>query len=166
MGNRSQGFTLIELLTTLAIAGVVISMAVPAFETLITRSRQQALLDQTWTAIQSTRAAAVMRKESVEICGTKDSATCNSDWVDGWLIRSTGSQQVFNVTRLRLGEQLQWKGLGKSVQFRSNGTTLNNGAFFQCHDTKVAWQLKLSRQGRLRKASAEENAGSTFCRDR
>ena len=166
MANRSQGFTLIELLTTMAIAGVVISLAAPTLDTLITRSRQKALLDQVWSAIQSTRAAAVIRKESVEICGSKDSATCNSDWVGGWLIRNTCSLQVLHVTQLSIEDQLRWKGLGKRVQFRSNGTTLNNGTFFQCHDTKVAWQLKLSRQGRVRETSARENADSTLCSDR
>lgn len=163
MANRNQGFTLIELLITLAVLGIVVSMAVPAVETLITRSRQEALLDEFWTAVQGARAAAVMRKESIEICASNDATSCVSDWTAGWLVHSPGTQEILNVTLLAPGHDVRWKGMGQSVRFRSNGTTLNNGSFYQCHDSKVAWQLKLSRQGRLRQLPADEYKDSTLC---
>ncbi|MCQ2048333.1 MULTISPECIES: GspH/FimT family pseudopilin [Stutzerimonas stutzeri subgroup] len=163
MANRNQGFTLIELLITLAVLGIVVSMAVPAVETLITRSRQEALLEELWSAVQGARAAAVMRKEPIEICASKDATSCVSNWTGGWLVHSPGAQKILNVTLLAPGNDIRWKGMGQSVRFRSNGTTLNNGSFYQCHDSKVAWQLKLSRQGRLRKVPADEHKDSTLC---
>jgi type IV fimbrial biogenesis protein FimT len=163
MANRNQGFTLIELLITLAVLGVVVSVAVPAVETLISRNRQKALLEELWSAVQGARAAAVMRKEPIEICASKDATSCVSDWTGGWLVHSPGAQKVLNVTLLAPGSDVRWKGMGQSVRFRSNGTTLNNGSFYHCHDSKVAWQLKLSRQGRLRKVPADEYKNSTLC---
>ncbi|MCD1639166.1 GspH/FimT family pseudopilin [Pseudomonas stutzeri] len=163
MPNRGQGFTLVELLITVSVLGIVVSMAVPAVETLITRSRQKALLEELWTAVQGARAAAVMRKEPIEICASKDATNCVSDWTGGWLIHSPGAQKTLNVTQLAPGNDVRWKGMGQSIRFRSNGTTLNNGSFYQCHDSKVAWQLKLSRQGRLRKVPAVEYKDSTLC---
>lgn len=163
MPNRGQGFTLVELLITVSVLGIVVSMAVPAVETLITRSRQNALLEELWTAVQGARAAAVMRKEPVEICASKDATSCASDWTGGWLVHSPGAQKILNVTLLAPGNDVRWKGMGQSIRFRSNGTTLNNGSFYQCHDSKVAWQLKLSRQGRLRKVPAVDYKDSTLC---
>lgn len=62
MSNRNQGFTLVELVITLAILGVIVSIAVPAVKTLITQNRQNALLKELWSAVQGARAAAIMRK--------------------------------------------------------------------------------------------------------
>ncbi|BCY01090.1 prepilin-type N-terminal cleavage/methylation domain-containing protein [Stutzerimonas stutzeri] len=156
MSNRNQGFTLVELVITLAILGVVVSIAVPAVETLITQNRQNALLKELWAAVQGARAAAIMRKEPIEICASKDGTSCVSDWKGGWLVRSPSAQKTLNVNLLASGNDIRWRGMGQSVRFRSNGTTLNNGSFYQCHDSKVAWQLKLNRQGRLRKVPANE----------
>lgn len=107
--------------------------------------------------MQNARAIAVVQAETIELCGTNDAANCTSDWTNGWLVQRPASQQVLNATLIPTIDQLRWKGLGKSIRFRSNGTTVNNGTFYQCHRQKVAWQLKLSRQGRLRLTTQAEN---------
>ncbi|EXF46429.1 type 4 fimbrial biogenesis protein FimT [Pseudomonas sp. BAY1663] len=164
MANRNQGFTLIELIVTLSILTIVVSIAFPVFTEMVARSRQQALLNDVWSTVQNARVTAVLHRETIEICGSKDTVNCTSDWSDGWLVHSPGRQQARNLTQLPSSDQLRWRGLGKNIRFRSNGTTLNNGTFYQCHKQKLAWQLKLSRQGRLRIATpAENNKEQAIC---
>ncbi len=46
MMNRDQGFTLVELMITLTLLAIVANIALPAVDTLMTRNRQQALMEQ------------------------------------------------------------------------------------------------------------------------
>ncbi|MBU0811650.1 MAG: GspH/FimT family pseudopilin [Gammaproteobacteria bacterium] len=160
MPNRDQGFTLIELLITLSVLTVIISMAVPAMADLIARSRQQALLTQIQNTIQKARAKAVLHRQTILICGTSDTTNCVSDWRNGWLTQTEKTGQVLAVTQLPTADELRWSGFGdQRIRFYENGTSpWSNGRFYQCYKQRVAWQLILSRQGRLRQGTAEENA--------
>lgn len=160
MPNRDQGFTLIELLITLSILTVVISMAVPAMADLIARSRQQALLTQIQNTIQKARAKAVLHRQTILICGTNDTTNCISDWRNGWLTQTETTGQVLDVTQLPTADELRWSGFGdQRIRFYDNGTSpWSNGRFYQCYKQRVAWQLILSRQGRLRQGTAADNA--------
>ncbi|WP_222910740.1 GspH/FimT family pseudopilin [Pseudomonas sp. DNDY-54] len=160
MPNRDQGFTLIELLITLSILTVVISMAVPAMADLIARSRQQALLTHIQNTIQKARAKAVLHRQTILICGTSDTTNCISDWRNGWLTQTETTGQVLDVTQLSTADELRWSGFGdQRIRFYENGTSpWSNGRFYQCYKQRVAWQLILSRQGRLRQGTAADNA--------
>lgn len=158
MPNRNQGFSLIELMVTLSLLAIFVSIAIPALGGLADRNRQQALRQALWTAIQTARAAAVLNHETIEICGSDDGTTCNADWTSGWLIRSVSAGRTLSIMQPPEAVGLRWKGLGGSIRFRSTGAApLSNGTFFQCYESETAWQLKLSRQGRLRLTSASEN---------
>ncbi|WP_079203207.1 GspH/FimT family pseudopilin [Pseudomonas sp. CC6-YY-74] len=157
--NRPQGFTLIELLTTLALIAIASSMAVPAFAELIASNRQQTLRDHVQHAIQNARVTAIMQRKAVELCGSSDTRTCNANWANGWLTQVMATQNVLSVVQLPTPGELRWSGFSKSIRFHANGTTAaSNGRFYQCHKQKLAWQLILNRQGRLRVGSPAENS--------
>ncbi len=160
MTNRNQGFTLIELLITLSILTIVISIAVPAMADLIARNRQQVLLNQVQDAIQKARAKAVLHRQTIVLCGTRDTTSCISDWRNGWLTQSETTGQVLAVTQLPAADELRWSGFGdQRIRFYDNGTSpWSNGRFYQCYKQRIAWQLILSRQGRLRQGTAADNA--------
>lgn len=165
MPNRNQGFTLIEMTITLSILVLLISIAVPAVSELIEKNRHQALREALWTALQSARATAVIRRETIDVCGSKSGTSCSSDWTGGWLVRSVSKGRILSATQLPANSELRWKGLGHSVRFLSNGATpMSNGTFYQCNKQRSVWQLKLSRQGRLRLATeSENNRDSSLC---
>ena len=160
MPNTKQGFTLIELMITLAILAIVITMAVPAMGKLIATNRQQALLAQVYDAIQRARSTAVLHRQTIVLCGTTDATTCSSDWAAGWLTRTEATGEILNITLLPAADELRWNGFGdKRIRFHGNGTSpLSTGRFYQCHDQRIAWQLILSRQGRLRLGTAADDA--------
>jgi len=160
MANRNQGFTLIELLITLSILTIAISIAVPAMADFIARNRQQVLLNQVQDAIQKARIKAVLHRQTIVLCGTADTASCSGSWANGWMTRTETPDKVLDVTQLASANELRWSGFGdQRIRFYENGTSpWSNGRFYQCYKQRIAWQLILSRQGRLRQGTAADNA--------
>lgn len=157
MTDQDQGFTLVELLITLVLLAILANIAVPAFDGLITRNRQQALLEQVETILNNARADAVLKRRTVEICGSPNGQTCSANWASGWLVR-TLDDQVLQLTQLPDQDDLRWSGFQQSIRFRDNGSSpTGNGRFYQCDKDEVAWQLILNRQGRLRQGTPAEN---------
>ncbi len=159
MMNRNQGFTLIELLISLSILTIAISMAVPAMADLIARNRQQILLTQVQNAIQKARTKAVLYRQTIVLCGTEDTISCSGNWANGWMTRTEATEKILDITQLAAADELRWSGFGdQRILFYDNGTTpWSNGRFYQCYKQRIAWQLILSRQGRLRQGTATDN---------
>lgn len=165
MANRSQGFTLIDLVVTLSILSIVVAIAIPALGNMIEKSRQEALKDEVESTLHNARTQAVLRRHTIEICGSGDGETCSANWADGWLVRTT-TGQTLQLTQLPHQAELSWIGFSESIRFRDNGAApASNGRFYQCHGKQVAWQVVVSRQGRIRQASEAENtAQASLCR--
>lgn len=166
MPNKDQGFTLVELLITISLIAVISSMAMPALADLIAYNRQQALLTKVQDAIQKARSKAVLHRQTVVLCGSSDATSCSSDWSKGWLTLVETTQEVLDVTQLPTTDELRWSGFGnRRIRFYANGTSpLSNGRFYQCYKQRIAWQLILSRQGRLRQGSkAEDTSKISLC---
>lgn len=157
MLNRDQGFTLIELMITLALLAIVANIAVPALDGLLTRNRQQALMEQVESIINHARTEAILQRRTIEVCGSIDGKACSASWSNGWLVRASDGR-VMQLTQLPSHDALRWSGFQQSIRFHNNGSSpISNGRFYQCHKQKVAWQLVLNRQGRLRQGTAAEN---------
>ncbi|WP_278390378.1 pilus assembly FimT family protein [Stutzerimonas kunmingensis] len=109
MANRGQGFTLIDLVVTLSILSVVAAIAIPALGNMIERSRQEALKDEAESTLHNARTQAVLRRHTIEICGSGDGETCSANWTDGWLVR-TSAGQILQLTQLPHHSELSWTG--------------------------------------------------------
>jgi len=158
MVNRDQGFTLVELMITLTLLAIVANIALPAVDTLMTRNRQQALMEQVAAVLNNARAEAILQRRTVEICGSSDGITCSASWANGWLVRVPGGR-VMQLSQLPSHDALRWSGFQQTIRFHNNGSSpISNGRFYQCYKQKMAWQLVLSRQGRLRQGTSAENA--------
>jgi prepilin-type N-terminal cleavage/methylation domain-containing protein len=59
---RQAGFTMIELMTTMVVAGVLLVLAVPAFNDLLARRRLEGVATDLSTDLQFARTAAVTRR--------------------------------------------------------------------------------------------------------
>jgi len=149
-------------MVTLLVLGVVATIAIPAFGNMIEKSRQEALKDEIENILHNARAQAVLQRRTIEICGSEDGATCSANWTDGWLVRTTRGQ-VLQLTQLPHHDELNWVGFSDSIRFLDNGASpSSNGRFYQCSGEQIAWQVVVSRQGRIRQSSEAENISKAY----
>ncbi|WP_287029018.1 GspH/FimT family pseudopilin [Pseudomonas sp. UBA6310] len=167
--DQAKGFTLLELLIAVALLGVLLGLAAPAFSELIQRNRSEALQNQLMSTLHMARAHAVENRHEVEVCGSSDGTACDNAWSKGWLIHypESGSTPLF-FTPMSNGVQLKWAGLSQKIRFESGGLAVtSNGTFSSCSmHQEIEWQIKLNRQGRARTLTAEAvaSAGGYRCK--
>lgn len=87
MRNQS-GFTLIELMVALVILVILITVAVPSFQSVVASNRLVEARDQALAAIQYAKGEAVARNRPVSVCPSADGNTCGTaaNWPDGWIV--------------------------------------------------------------------------------
>ncbi len=83
---QQQGFTLIELMVTLTVAGILIGVAVPSFQSFIKRNQAESLQSQVASAVATARTEAASRNTFISICASDDGASCGGDWNNGWIV--------------------------------------------------------------------------------
>ena len=89
VGRLEAGFTLIELLVTLAVAGILLTLAVPSFTAIINNNRLVSQTNELVAAIQLTRMEAVRTNARGVVCRSTDGSTCVAaagawtKWVSG-----------------------------------------------------------------------------------
>lgn len=168
---RSRGFSLAELLVSLCLLAVLASLATPSLIQLVQRNRQDNLRHSLTSHLRATRSEAIALARRIELCGSSTGQTCDSAWEKGWLIRDPASNTRLRYSPLSSGENLTWVGASlasQSITYQANGTTVsNNGRFILCNaDRRVAWQLVINRQGRVRHNEGLESgqSDSVLCR--
>lgn len=155
--HPQRAFTLVELMITLALLAILATVAVPAFAELIARNRQLALQDEMLAALNYTRAQAVLSNSVVELCGSGNGSSCQTDWSQGWIIRQASDGKVLRFSQQASGSSLRWRGFRQHVDFAGNGIGFaSNGSFFECDQQKLAWLIVLNRQGRARIGNAAD----------
>ncbi len=74
----SEGFTILELMTTVAIAGILVSVAMPGFTYTIKSNRLTSINNDLVSALNLARSEAVKRNQQVIVRKT------GINWEDGW----------------------------------------------------------------------------------
>ncbi len=76
--GKSSGFTLVELMITLAIAGILVAVGIPSFNSTISDSRLTSYANDFVTALNLARSEAIKRGQPVSI------RKSNANWESGW----------------------------------------------------------------------------------
>jgi len=183
-GQRAStsGFTAIELLITVAIVGVVASLAVPALRDLVLNNRAVSRINEFVAAVNLARNEAVKRGTPVTLCASAspqaDKPACNGrkQWEKGWILfadydrdakpdTGTGACRTGEDCLLRVWEgsddmtlragrtRITFDGLGASRGF--------NATWRLCDErgAQAARAVVLSPSGRLRRAVDSDGNG-------
>lgn len=84
----SRGFTLVELVIAVLILAILVSLALPSFQSTIRSNRLSASTNQLVSAISLARSEAIKNTSGAGVCSSSDGASCAgvADWSVGWLV--------------------------------------------------------------------------------
>jgi len=173
MTVSSRGFTIYELLVTLALAGILVTLAAPTFGILSARSRQTTEINALFHAFHVARKESIMRRRVVSICPSDDGLTCGRgvDWSAGWLVfyDPTGTGWTGDGILARHSVVATIRLTSNRRLFTSRGTRrrTTNGTIVFCdrQERTAAKALVVSYTGRPRVAERRPDGSPWSCAD-
>lgn len=167
--TRQKGFTLIELMTTLAVATILLSIAVPNMQEFKRNSRQTGGINQLLSGMRIARNTAITTNSRVTVCASSNGSACEAvAWNNGWIaFVDLDADRILDVNEsiVRAGEGIDGLSIASTqfatnFAFRPNGRVMgstvaqNRGQFTVCDDRGVdhAKAIVLDLSGRPRVA--------------
>lgn len=106
--KSARGFTLIELMIAITVAGVLVAVALPSFDTMVKSNCMTTSTNALITSIQGARSEAVKLKRSVILTALNAAdSTDENEWGTGWTVwqdadsdGSMDSGEELRITRL------------------------------------------------------------------
>jgi len=178
--KRQDGFSLIELMFAVGLSAMLLGMAAPAMNHLISNSRQTGAMNDLVSSMHKARSAAITTNTRVTMCTSDDGNNCKtSAWHEGWIVFSDrDSDQSLDEDEAIIASSGYSKGLkiesGEFDQFlmyRPNGRVMatsidgNLGEFTFCDSrgSSYAKVLIIDLSGRPRTSQKHANGDSPAC---
>lgn len=160
---KQHGFTLIELLVTVSVASILLTVAVPSYQTFIQDSRLITQSNSLHTALSMAKSEAVKSSGLATICPSTNGTGCTGGnvWSNGWLVFADlngdgivdAGDRIIQVGAPLTGGNVLNGNIGTSVTFTASGFIRGGAGTFSLCDDRGASKSKrliLNLQGRLR----------------
>ncbi|MGH8501581.1 MAG: GspH/FimT family pseudopilin [Gammaproteobacteria bacterium] len=169
-----SGFTLIELMVTVAVAAILVTVAVPSFQTMIESNGLTSQVNQFITALNGARSEAVKRGKQITLCKSADGNGCGGSTIGyeaGWIVFVDDNQDGVRQTTEELlrfsGALKQSYTLRESnnfvtrISFKPSGEANSLGTFVLCKDnnTSKSRTVIVIRTGRMRSGQDTDKDG-------
>ncbi len=184
--GAQSGFTLIELMVTMSIAAILLTVAVPSFQTTIANNRLATQTNNLVTGVNIARSEAVKRVTSVILCSSTNpnatAPTCigaGNTWSSGWIIFVNGTGDTDASQFAAATDTLIKVGQAASGNITIRATTnlnrftylaagINSGAtadFAICDDRgeNIGRQIRISPTGRPRLITGSSTTPLNSC---
>jgi type IV fimbrial biogenesis protein FimT len=162
--NRENGFTLVELLVTLVIAAILLTVAVPSFNTTIKDNRLITDANRLVSSLALARSEAVKHGRTATVCVSSDQASCTGelDWALGWMVWvDVDGDAVFDAGEERgfvdafPGNGVTFTSAASTIAFTAQGAATAVVTLDLCDDRagETGRRISISRAGRAATAN-------------
>ena len=141
------GITLVETMTTLAVASILLTAAIPPMQDFVIRTRMSVEVNNFVASLYLARSEAVKRLQDVSLCPTTNGASCDTstdfDWSKGWMVyadRDNSNTFSNGDVVLQRNAKMPFKndaGHTKFITFNPRGSS-NAGSFTFSDDDGIA----------------------------
>lgn len=158
--NLQKGFSLVELMVAMGVLVLLITVAIPSFNSSLLRANASNLTDSLITSLNYAKSEAISRNERVHLCARNANGTAclnnSADWNGGWLIRLSSTNVTLRDVRVAGNAEVSLRDLNADqndnwLVYRPSGevllidgatTTTPNGLFFltqidNCNDPQI-----------------------------
>lgn len=164
------GFTLIELVMTMAILGVLLALAAPAFTEALLSNKLSSFSNNFVASAQVARSEAIKRNATLTMCRSADSATCatSGGWQQGWIVmcntddaatcRVGGASVLVIYQQAAMPSGFQLTGDTYSLTFPGTGSGVTQANLVLCRSAPLGAQertLKVTATGRASVATTK-----------
>lgn len=139
MTGRNKGFTLIELMVTIAIAAILVTAGVPAFNQFVQENRMAAQVNSLVHALNIARSEAVSENTTTVVCASSDQVNCTTDWNKGWIVFAdkdgdgkVESGELLHVFPAIDGGNTLTTTVATSIGYEPSGLSTTSGTFTLC----------------------------------
>lgn len=163
-----QGFTFFELIVTLLMMMILVVIALPYSQHLIQEYRATTIINQLFYALHYAKNEAILRGETIIVCGSLDQQHCDGHWSSYRIIFVDKNKnhlldekdELLRIYPPLIDGMLQLSAFGSSqyIKWSSKGyTNQQNGTFVynaNDHDPRYSRMLIINKAGRIRKANS------------